>query len=394
MFLHEFQAKELLARFGVSIPQGRIADSAQDAESVSRRLGFSKYAVKAQVRAGGREQAGGVRFADDPIAVGRAARDLIGQRLFTAQTGAFGRRINWVYIEEAIFARQQLYLCVAVDPAIGQIVLLFSDEGGRAIEQRVHDNRAVVQRRAIEPAHIELDPSIAILMREIGLKPAIAGEAARIAALLARMLVRLDATMIEINPLAVTSDDHLVALDAKIIIDDNSLFRHADLAELQRLSEEEDGDPAELQAQSHQINYITLDGDIAIAVNGAGLALATLDLVRDAGGRPANFMDIRTTASSLDIAAGFDLILANPRVRALLVNVHGGGMQRCDTIIEGLGVAMRRTNRHPPLIVRLAGNNADFARARLTTYGIAYEEGSNIWDAAQRAARLAASEAA
>jgi succinyl-CoA synthetase beta subunit len=391
MFLHEFQAKELLARFGVAIPRGRIAGSAEDAEIVSRRLGFAKYAVKAQVRAGGREQAGGVRFADDPVAVGRVARDLIGQRLFTAQTGPFGRRINWVYIEEAIFARRLLYLCVAVDPTIARIVLLVSGEGGRAIEQRAHDNRATVHRRPIEPANIDHDPSVAILMTEIGLKPAIAGEVARMAALLARMLVRLDATLIEINPLAVTTDDHLVALDAKIIIDDNSLFRHGDLAELRRLSEEEDGDPAELQAQSHQINYITLDGDIAIAVNGAGLALATLDLVRDAGGRPANFMDIRTTASSLDIAAGFDLILANPRVRVLLVNVHGGGMQRCDTIIEGLGVAMRRTNRHCPLIVRLAGNNADFARARLTTYGVAYEEGSNMWDAAQRAARLAAS---
>jgi succinyl-CoA synthetase beta subunit len=202
------------------------------------------------------------------------------------------------------------------------------------------------------------------------------------------MLIELDATLIEINPLAYTAERQFIAVDAKMTIDDNALLRHPDLAALRQADAGVDGDHTERLADRRHINYITLDGDIGVVVNGAGLALATLDSLADAGGRPANFMDIRTTATSLDIAFAFDLVLANPAVRAVLLNVHGGGMQRCDTVVEGMAVAMRRSGRALPLVVRLAGNNADFARDRLKTFGINFVEGSSIADAARRAAQM------
>ena len=194
----------------------------------------------------------------------------------------------------------------------------------------------------------------------------------------------LDATLVEINPLAMMADGRLVALDAKMTVDDNALIRHLALAALRAATQLEEGDPEALAADRHHLNYQRMDGDIGVCVNGAGLSLATLDMIVENGGRPANFMDIRTTASSLDVAYGFDLILANPKVRAVLVNVHGGGMQRCDTIAEGVGIALRRNGRHVPIVVRLAGNNADFARVRLSSYGISFDEGADMADAVRR----------
>lgn len=211
---------------------------------------------------------------------------------------------------------------------------------------------------------------------------------------LGRIAATLDATLVEINPLALTDDDRLVALDAKVTIDDNAMLRHPAFATMRAAFQMESGDPEELGADEHQLNYQRLDGDIGLVANGAGLALATLDMITDAGGRAANFMDIRTTASSLDVAYGLELLLASPRVKAILVNVHGGGMQRCDTIAEAIGVAMRRAKISKPLVVRMAGNNAEFARMRLQSYGIRFEEGADMGDAVKRAVALARREAA
>lgn len=392
MFLHEFQAKELLQRYGVAVPRGRIAGSAEDARQVARRMGFSRYAVKAQVRAGSRARAGGVRFADSPEAVGREAADLLGRRLVTAGTGPAGRLVRWVFVEQAIVATREIYLGLTIDPS-GAVLALASAHGGSSVEVDVEADQQRLLRTSIDPATAPDASAFAAMTEALGLHGAIAEAANALLVRLTRAFLALDATLIELNPLAVTEAGTLVALDAKIVIDDNALPRHADLARLRRLSEEEDGDPVELAASDHELNYLSLDGDIGIAVNGAGLALATLDMVRDAGGRPANFMDIRTTASTLDIAAGFDLILANPRVRVVLVNVHGGGMQRCDTIAEGLGIASRRAGRVPPLVMRFAGNNADFALTRLATYGVPFAVATDMGDAVRRAVALTSREA-
>ncbi len=216
----------------------------------------------------------------------------------------------------------------------------------------------------------------------------------RLLQLLATAFVELDATLVEINPLAVTADGRYIAVDAKMTIDDNALFRHPEIGAWRDTVMQEDGDPGELASDRHNINYIGMDGDIGLVVNGAGLALATLDMLKAAGGRPANFMDVRTTATSLDVAFGFDLLLANPALRAVLLNVHGGGMQRCDTIVEGMAISMRRSGRRLPLVVRLAGNNAEFARDRLKTFGIQYIEGATIAEAVERVVAFGKREAA
>jgi succinyl-CoA synthetase beta subunit len=231
------------------------------------------------------------------------------------------------------------------------------------------------------------------LAARIGLTGAAASAAQELFGRLTTAFVQLDASLLEINPLALVNGDRLVALDAKLAIDDNALFRHADLRGLRDFTVRDESDPMELEAQHHQINYIRMDGDIGVLVNGAGLALATLDMLCDAGGRPANFMDVRTTATSLDIAQGFQLILENPAVRAILVNVHGGGMQACDTIAEGIGIAVRHCpGRDVPIVISMAGNHADFARTVLQNTGVHYIAGTSAWDAVQKAVASARKE--
>jgi succinyl-CoA synthetase beta subunit len=387
--LHEFQAKELLAQHGVPIPRGRIAANGAEAESLSRRLGPGPFVVKAQVRAGDREASGGVRFAQTAISAGRAAASMIGHPLVTAQTGPRGQQVRWAYIEEAIPFVQSLYCAVVVDTTRGEIVLLAGDNGIVAPGKKPPPRPLAISRTPLELTQDGARGDYQSAARATGINEALVPRLAKRMAQLADTAVALDATLVEVNPLAVTYDGDLVALDAKVTIDDNALFRHPDLAALHEVSETEDGDPVVLAAQHHQINYVGLDGEIGIVVNGAGLALATLDVLADAGGSAANFMDIRTTATSLDIAYGLELIAANPRVRVILVNVHGGGMQRCDTIADGIGIAMRRIGQSVPLVVRLAGNNADFAAVRLSSYGVAFTEASDIWDAAQKAVQFA-----
>jgi succinyl-CoA synthetase beta subunit len=393
MDLHEFQAKELLAKQGVPIPRGRLADSAEDAERIARRLGFEQFVVKAQVRAGDRAAHGGVRFASDPQEVGRIASDLIGRPLLRGRTGPAGRRVQWVYIEEAIATARSLYAAVVVDAAAGELILLCgAHEFAKHAIANESPNPLFRTRLIPNSAGVvaDFDAAAEACSRGAGRVPGLADMLQR----LANAAVALDALLVEVSPLALTRTGNLVALDAKIRLDDNSLFRHPDLAALSEATETDTGDPMELEAQRHQINYMLLDGDIGVVVNGAGLALATLDLIEDAGGKPANFMDIRTTASSLDIAYGFGLIAANPRVRVVLINVHGGGMQRCDTIADGVAIAMHRTGCALPLVIRLAGNNADFASTRLRSYGLACYEAANMWEAATAAVTISKQKAA
>ncbi len=388
MNLHEFQAKELLAQYGVPVPRGRVAANGTEAENFARRLGPGPFVVKAQVRAGDRKGSGGVRFASDPAAVGRTAADLIGRPLITAQTGPRGHHVRWAYVETAVPFVQSLYCAILFDDAHGEFVLLAGNNDHTSGNR--HELRpATIARTPLILSQGSVSGDFDQAARATGINDALAPRLAKRMMQLADAAVALDATLIEINPLAVTYDGDLVALDAKVTLDDNALFRHPDLAMLHEVSETEEGDPVELAAQRHQINYLQLDGRIGLIVNGAGLALATLDALADANGSPANFMDIRTTATSLDIAYGLELIAANPQVRAILVNVYGGGMQRCDTIADGIGIGLRRTGQSLPLVVRLAGNNAEFAATRLSSYGVAFTQATDIWDAVQKVVQFA-----
>jgi succinyl-CoA synthetase beta subunit len=376
----------------VAIAAGRVAGSAEDVERVAQAMSRSRYAVKAQVHAGDRFASGGIRFADSPAQAREAAAAMLGRPLVTRQTGPRGEMVRWVYVEEAITALANLYVAVAVDRAAGEIVILGSNAPVDDSAPTALRERGQLQRLPVRIAGNAAEADFTALARRIA--PAIA-DPEKLAALLqvlANMLIELDATLIEINPLAYAADGRFIAVDAKMTIDDNALLRHPDLAALRQVDANVDGDPNEVAADRRHINYLAMDGDIGLVVNGAGLALATLDSLADAGGRAANFMDVRTTATSLDIAFAFGLVLANPAVRTVLVNVHGGGMQRCDTIVEGIGVAMRRSGRSLPLVVRLAGNNADFARSRLMSFGIKFVEGASIADAARRAVAMVSKE--
>jgi succinyl-CoA synthetase beta subunit len=393
MDLHEFQAKELLARFGISVPRGQVVDSASDAEKAAEKLASSRFVVKAQIKAGDRAQHGGVRFAASPRAVGTEAGALLGKRIATAQTPAAGLPVKWVYVEEAVDVVQALYAAVVLDRTTGRPLLLASARGGDDIEARAEHDPDIIQGIPLTIGRDGADGDFSGLAARIGLTGAAAAAAEHLFRQLTTAFVALDASLLEINPLALVEGDQLVALDAKLAIDDNALFRHADLRGLHDFTVRDESDPVELEAQHHQINYIRMKGDIGVLVNGAGLALATLDMLCDAGGRPANFMDIRTTASSLDIARGFQLILENPAVRSILVNVHGGGMQACDTIAEGIGIAVRRyAGREVPIVICMAGNHAEFARTVLQNTGVRYIAGNTPWDAVQKAVASAQKE--
>jgi succinyl-CoA synthetase beta subunit len=394
MHIHEFLAKELLSRRGVAIAAGHVAASANDVEKLVRGMPPGRYVVKAQVQAGDRLAGGGIRFAENPVEARSAAAAMLGRPLVTRQTGPRGERVGWVYVEEAVTALTNLYVAVALDRAAGEIVVLGSSTPVDDSEPTAVSDRGQLQRLPVRIVDNHAVAEFASLARRIAPPIADSEKLGALLQLLANALVELDATLIEINPLAFTADGRYVAVDAKMTIDDNALFRHPEIGTWRDTVMQEHGDPGEVASDRHNINYIGMDGDIGLVVNGAGLALATLDMLKDAGGRPANFMDVRTTATSLDIAFGFDLLLANPALRAVLLNVHGGGMQRCDTIVEGMAISMRRSGRRPPLVTRLAGNNAEFARERLKAFGINYTEGATIAEAVARAAALGKREAA
>jgi succinyl-CoA synthetase beta subunit len=393
MDLHEFQAKELLVRFGVDIPRGRVVGSAADALRAAEELGGRRFVVKAQIGAGVRARHGGVRFADNARAAAAEAGALLGRRIATPQTPEDGAPIKWVYVEEAVECVQSLYAAVLLDTVSARPVVLAGAHGGNDVEDRAERDPALIQSIPLALRDDGGDGDFAGLAHRIGLTGTALAAAAQLFRQLATAFVALDATLIEVNPLALTAGGELIALDAKVSIDDSALFRHADLRALRDFTMRDESDPVELEAQHHQINYIRMTGDIGLLVNGAGLALATLDMVCDAGGRPANFMDIRTTATSLDIARGFRLILDNPAVRSILVNVHGGGMQPCDTIAEGIGVATRRLPaRTIPIVICMAGNHARFARTVLHNTGVRYVACSTPWEAVQEAVACARTE--
>ena len=380
MNIHEYQAKELLAKFGVPVPQGGVAYTAAEAVGVARRLGGKLWVVKAQIHAGGRGKAGGVKLVRSEDEVAAAAKGLIGKALVTHQTGPEGRQVKRVYVEAGCDIARELYLALSIDRAIGRITLIGAGEGGVEIEELAERAPDKILRVAIDPA-AGLSPFYARrLAFGLGLTGGQVRALGEFASALYRALTELDASLVEINPLVVTGGGALLALDAKMGFDDNALFRHP---EIEALRDEDEEDPIELEAGKHALNYVKLDGNIGCMVNGAGLAMATMDIIKLYGGSPANFLDVGGGATRERVMIAFKLILSDPNVEAILVNIFGGIM-RCDVIAEGIVAAAREVNLHVPLVVRLEGTNVELGRKLLGQSGLPLIAAENFEDAAKK----------
>jgi succinyl-CoA synthetase beta subunit len=393
MNLHEYQSKKILASYGVPVPEGLVASNPDEAEAAARALGGAVWVVKAQVHAGGRGKAGGVKLARNLAEVTAAAAGMLGQRLVTKQTGAAGLPIEKVYVEAGSNIERELYLSFTLNRERGRIAVVASAAGGMDIEQVAHDTPEQILSIAVHPA-AGLQPwQCRQLGFGIGLKGEQLAQFQSILLALYRVYTEKDASLIEINPLIVTREGKLVALDCKLDIEANALFRQGALAALRDPGQE---DPAERIASEHDLNYVSLDGDIACMVNGAGLAMATMDLIKLHGGAPANFLDVGGGATAARVSTAFELILSNPNVRAILVNIFGG-IVRCDLIADGIIEAVRNVGVRVPVVVRLEGTNAEAARAKLTGGSLAIIPASDLTDAARKvvaAARSAVPKAA
>ena len=385
MNLHEYQSKRIFREYGIPVPPGKIAASEAEAVSACRELGGQLWVVKAQVHAGGRGKAGGVKLCRSEQEAGRAAAAMLGQRLVTKQTGADGLPINLVYVESGSAIERELYLSLLLNRERGRIAFVASAAGGMDIEEVAAHTPAKILRADIDPAA----GLQAYQCRQMAFGLGLAGEQVaafeRIARSLYRLYLEKDLGLIEINPLIVTRDGGLVALDAKINAEANALYRQPALVELRDPSQE---DAMERAASEHDLNYVSLDGNIACMVNGAGLAMATMDLIKLHGGLPANFLDVGGTATAERVTAAFRLILSNERVRAVLVNIFGG-IVRCDVIAEGIVQAVKQVGVTVPVIVRLEGTNADRARKLLSASKLAITPAKDLTDAATKAVRSA-----
>jgi succinyl-CoA synthetase beta subunit len=385
MNLHEYQAKDVFRSYGIAVPAGKVAASAEEAVAAARELGGSVWVVKAQVHAGGRGKAGGVKLARDAEAVRAAAAELIGKRLKTAQTGAEGLPVNRVYVESGSDIAREIYLSLTLNRERSRIALIASAAGGMDIEEVAHKTPEKILSVLVHPAA----GLAAHQARELAFCLKLEGQQivdfVALATALYRLYVEKDLSLVEVNPLIVTRAGALLALDAKINIDDNALFRHPELAQLRDASQE---DPMERRAAEHDLNYVSLDGNIACMVNGAGLAMATMDLIKLHGGQPANFLDVGGGATAERVTAAFELILSNSRVRAVLVNIFGG-IVRCDLIAEGIIKAVQKVGVKVPVVVRLEGTNAPKARELLAASGLTITAAQDLTDAARKVVALA-----
>ncbi|QYE34487.1 MULTISPECIES: ADP-forming succinate--CoA ligase subunit beta [Sphingosinicellaceae] len=390
MNIHEYQAKELLAKFGVAIPAGYAAMSVDEAVAAAGKLPGPLYVVKAQIHAGGRgkgkfkelgpDAKGGVRLAKTLDEVRAAANDMFENTLVTIQTGEHGKQVNRLYVTDGVDIARELYLALLVDRQSSEIALVASTEGGMDIEhvaehtpERIH-TFMVDPAAGIQPHH---GRSVAFAL---GLTGDLGKQCQKVVAQLYDMFVSTDAAQVEINPLAVTDDGKLLVLDAKVGFDDNAMFRHPDVAELRDFTEE---DPAEVEASKYDLSYIKLDGTIGCMVNGAGLAMATMDIIKLNGAEPANFLDVGGGATTEKVTAAFKIILSDPNVKGILVNIFGGIM-RCDIIAEGIIAAAKEVNLSVPLVVRLEGTNVELGKKILAESGLPIISGDNLGDAAAK----------
>jgi len=385
MNLHEYQSKQLFARYAIPVPTGKVAASADEAVAAANELGGSLWVVKAQVHAGGRGKAGGVKLAKDLDAVRSAATAMLGSTLVTHQTGPAGLPVHQVYVETGSKIEREIYLSLVLNREAGRLAFVASAAGGMDIEEVAEHSPEKILRVNIHPAAGLQDYQCRQLAFGLGLKGDQIAQFGRIAHALYKLYLEQDASLVEINPLILTGDGRLVALDAKINIEDNALFRHKDLAAWRDPSQE---DAMERKAAEHELNYVSLDGNIACMVNGAGLAMATMDLIQLHGGKPANFLDVGGGATKERVAEAFKLILSNPNVTAILINIFGG-IVRCDMIAEGIIAAVKEVGVNIPVVVRLEGTNAPAARDLLAGSKLAITAAADLTDAATKAVKLA-----
>ncbi len=389
MNIHEYQAKGLLAKFGVATPRGGVAFTPEEAEHVARDLGGPVWVVKSQIHAGGRgaghfrddpEGAGGVRLCQSRDEVKDNARKMLGHVLVTKQTGAAGKEVKRLFIEEGVDIARELYLGMLIDRATSRITIMASREGGMDIEEVAAKTPEKILKVAIDPAIGFMPYHGREIAFGLGLEGKQVGACVKFIGAMYRAFTELDASIVEINPLVVTGDGQVIALDAKMNFDDNALFRHKDVAELR---DEDEEDPMELEAARHELSYIKLDGSIGCMVNGAGLAMATMDIIKLCGSAPANFLDVGGGATKERVTAAFKIILSDPNVKGILVNIFGGIM-RCDVIAEGVVAAAREVSLHVPLVVRLEGTNVDLGRNILAESGLPIVSADDLGDAAEK----------
>jgi succinyl-CoA synthetase beta subunit len=389
MNIHEYQAKALLAKFAVPLLKGGVAYTKDEAMEIARRLGGPITVVKSQIHAGGRGKGrfkndpdgkGGVRIARSVEEVGAAAAAMLGQDLVTKQTGPAGKTVKRLYIEDGCDIKRELYLSMLVDRAAGRIALVASTEGGMDIETVAHETPEKIIKQTIDPAAGFQGYQGRKLAFGLGLQGKQVGAFVAMLGNLYRAFTELDASLLEINPLVVTGAGEVIALDAKMNFDDNALYRHKELEELRDLDEE---DPAETEAAKYALNYVKLDGQIGCMVNGAGLAMATMDIIKLYGSSPANFLDVGGGATKERVTAAFKIILKDPNVEGILVNIFGGIM-RCDVIAEGVVAAAREVNLHVPLVVRLEGTNVELGKKILKESGLKITSADHLADAAEK----------
>ena len=390
MNIHEYQAKELLAKFGVPVPAGHAAMSVDEAVAAAAKLPGPLYVVKAQIHAGGRgkgrfkelgpDAKGGVRLARTPDEVRAAAAEMLGNTLVTIQTGPGGKQVNRLYVTDGVEIEKEFYLALLVDRKTGRIAFVASTEGGMDIEAVAHDTPEKIATFTIDPATGFMPHHGRMVAHSLGLEGELNKQAQKVARLLYEAFLGTDAAQIEINPLAVTDKNELLVLDAKVGFDANAEFRHPDLEALRDPTEE---DPMELEASKHDLAYIKLDGNIGCMVNGAGLAMATMDIIKLNGAFPANFCDVGGGASKEKVTAAFKIILSDPAVEGILVNIFGGIM-RCDIIADGIVAAAREVDIKVPLVVRLEGTNVEEGKRILADSGLAIVPADDLGDAARK----------
>ena len=384
MKIHEYQAKSIFAKFAVPVPQGDVATTPAEARAIAQRLG-GKVVVKAQIHAGGRGKGGGIKVVHDVEAAEQAAGALIGSTLVTPQTGPEGRLVSRVLVEEQLAIDRELYLGLLIDRALARPVMMASSAGGMDIEQVAADTPKLILRESVESG----DGLAAFQARRLAFGLDLSGravtQAVRVMQAAYRMFRETDASLVEINPLVVTTSGDVLALDAKVSLDDSALFRHPELADLRDLTEEED---LEIEASKHSLNYIRLDGNVGCMVNGAGLAMATMDIIKLAGGEPANFLDVGGGANADQIRNAFRILMADANVKAVLINIFGG-ILRCDVLAEGVIAAVNELDVKVPIVIRMEGTNVEAGKQMLRDSGLSFATADTMGEAAERVVALA-----
>jgi succinyl-CoA synthetase beta subunit len=384
MKIHEYQGKDLLKKFQVPVPQGDVAETPKEARTVAEELVDGPFVVKAQIHAGGRGKGGGIKVAATPEEVEDAANRILGMTLITPQTGPEGRVVNKVLVEQAQEIEKEFYLGIVLDRTSARPVLMMSSAGGMEIEEVAARTPELIIKEMVDPTTGCMPYQARNLAFGVGLGPQLIRPAASFIDNLYRMFTALDCSLAEINPLVVTKKGEMLALDAKINLDDNALFRHHDLAALE---DPEEMDPLEHEARKHHLNYIRLSGNIGAMVNGAGLAMATMDLIKAAGAEPANFLDVGGGASAEMVTNGFRIILGDPNVKGVLINIFGG-ILRCDVLANGVVEAVKEVQVKVPIIVRLEGTNVELGREILQNSGLTFTVATDMMDAAKKVAAL------